>query len=75
MAGTETAEAFDPDANRAHLVYIPAAVFFAICPVLMGLRIWARVKTGTKLGADDWTAVAALVSSTIPQNHALFSRF
>ncbi|AEO57793.1 hypothetical protein MYCTH_2304420 [Thermothelomyces thermophilus ATCC 42464] len=71
MAGSETAPAFDPDGDRAHLVYIPAAVFFVICPVLMGLRIWARLGTGGKLGADDWTAIVALVSGTVPRNHAL----
>ena len=54
--------ALDPNDNVAYLVYIPAAVFVVICPVLMGLRVWARLKNGGKLGYDDWTAMAALVS-------------
>lgn len=53
---------FDPNDNNAYLVYIPSAVFVVVCPLLMGLRIWARLKKGGGLGADDWTAIAALVS-------------
>jgi len=53
---------YDPNDNVAYLVYIPSAVFVVICPVLMGLRIWARLKKGGKLGSDDWTAMTALVS-------------
>ncbi|KAJ4294971.1 hypothetical protein N0V88_005212 [Collariella sp. IMI 366227] len=52
--------AFDPNDNNAHLIYIPAGVFIVICPILMALRVWARLRKGGKLGADDWTAVAAL---------------
>lgn len=55
-------EEFDPNANVAHLVYIPAAVFVVLCPLLMVLRIWARLRRGGKLGADDWVAMASLVS-------------
>ncbi|KND87690.1 hypothetical protein TOPH_07636 [Tolypocladium ophioglossoides CBS 100239] len=50
----------NPDDNNAHLVYIPAGIFAIICPVLMGLRVWARLRGG-KMGADDWTAIAALI--------------
>lgn len=53
---------YDPNDNVAYLVYIPSVVFVIICPVLMGLRIWARLKKGGKLGSDDWTAMVALVS-------------
>ena len=56
------APTFDPNDNNAYLVYIPSAVFVIICPLLMALRIWARLRKGGKLGADDWTAIAALVS-------------
>jgi hypothetical protein len=55
----------DPNENNAYLIYIPAAVFFVVCPVLVSLRIWARLRKGGKLGADDWTAIAALVSALI----------
>ncbi|KAK4125793.1 hypothetical protein N657DRAFT_568058 [Parathielavia appendiculata] len=54
-------ETLDLNDNNSRLIIIPAAVFFGICPVLVGLRIWARLRKGGKLGADDWTAVAALV--------------
>lgn len=55
-------DAFDPNANNAYLVYIPSAVFVIICPLLMALRIYARLRRAGKLSADDWTAIAALVS-------------
>jgi hypothetical protein len=65
MPESATAPALDPSDNNAYLIYIPAAVFVVICPVLMALRIWARLRKGGKLGADDWTAIAALVSGSI----------
>ncbi|UNI24266.1 hypothetical protein JDV02_010029 [Purpureocillium takamizusanense] len=61
MAGNATATDIDLDANNAYLVYIPAGVFVVICPVLMALRIWARLRKGGSMGADDWTAIAALI--------------
>ena len=63
MAGNSTAADIDPNASNVHLVYIPAGVFVVICPLLMALRIWARLRKGGSMGADDWTAIAALVSS------------
>jgi hypothetical protein len=59
---TAAAQNYDPNANNAYLVYIPSAVFVVICPILMGLRIWVRLRKGGKLGSDDWTAIVALVS-------------
>lgn len=61
MPESATAPAFNPNDNNAHLIYIPAGVFVVICPGLMALRIWARLRKGGKLGADDWTAVASLL--------------
>ena len=55
------------DDNVAYLVYIPAGVFFFICPVLVALRLLARLRRGGGLGADDWAAVLALVSSSAPR--------
>jgi len=57
-----TGPPINPNDNNAYLVYIPSIVFVIVCPILMGLRIWARLRKGGKLGADDWTAVTALVS-------------
>jgi hypothetical protein len=53
----------DPNESNAYLIYIPSAVFVVVCPVLVALRIWARLRKGGKLGADDWAAIAALVSA------------
>lgn len=55
----------DPNETNVHLVYIPAGVFVVICPVLVGLRLWARLRRGGKMGADDWMAIAALVSHRV----------
>ncbi len=68
---TAPAPTFDPNDNNAYLVYIPSAVFVVICPVLLTLRLWARLRNGGKLGADDWTAIAALVSGPCLK-HAVF---
>ncbi|KAL2132730.1 hypothetical protein VTI74DRAFT_3440 [Chaetomium olivicolor] len=61
MPESAASPALDPNENNAYLIYIPAAVFVVICPVLMALRIWARLRRGGKLGADDWTTLAALI--------------
>ncbi|SPQ17722.1 5474e185-1129-4d11-b517-b18ce72ecf75 [Thermothielavioides terrestris] len=61
MSATAPAPELNPNDNNAYLVYIPSAVFVVICPVLMAFRIWARLRNGGKLGADDWTAILALI--------------
>lgn len=65
MSGDANTPSYDPNDNNAYLVYIPAAIFVVICPVLMSMRIWARLRKGGKLGPDDWTAVTALVSGIL----------
>lgn len=65
MAGSSS-DPLDPNANVAYLVYIPACVFVILNPILMVLRIWARLRRNGKMGADDWTALAAMVSSYLP---------
>ncbi|KAK0620764.1 hypothetical protein B0T14DRAFT_430816 [Immersiella caudata] len=70
---TIPAQNYDPNANNAYLVYIPSAVFVVVCPVLMGLRIWARLKKGGKLGADDWTAVVALIFTVLTEGFLVAS--
>ncbi|KAG9250101.1 uncharacterized protein F5Z01DRAFT_427501 [Emericellopsis atlantica] len=62
MSGkTMSTEGLDPKDNNVHLVYIPAAVFVVICPVLVALRVWARLRGGGSMGPDDYAAIAALV--------------
>ncbi|KAI9149020.1 integral membrane protein [Paramyrothecium foliicola] len=61
MAGNDTQTNFNPDDNNSHLVYIPSAVFVVICPIMMALRVWARLRRGGSMSADDWTAIAALI--------------
>lgn len=48
--------------NNAHMIYIPVGVFAILSPLLVGLRTWARLRKGGKMGADDYTIIAALVS-------------
>ncbi|KAL6864649.1 putative PTH11-typeG-protein-coupled receptor [Trichoderma novae-zelandiae] len=54
----------DFDDNDSRLVYIPSAIFVVICPVVVALRVWVRVTRG-KMGADDWTAITALLITQI----------
>ncbi|KAK4454480.1 integral membrane protein, partial [Podospora aff. communis PSN243] len=68
-----TAPALDPNANNAYLVYIPSAVFVVICPILMGLRIWVRLRKGGKLGSDDWTAIVALIFTILTEGFLVAS--
>ncbi|PHH84736.1 hypothetical protein CDD83_1475 [Cordyceps sp. RAO-2017] len=58
---TTPAAALDPGDNNAHLLYIPSAVFTVLCPTIVALRLWARLRPGGKMGPDDWTAIAALI--------------
>ncbi|KAL7627222.1 hypothetical protein AAE478_003998 [Parahypoxylon ruwenzoriense] len=46
--------------TNAKLIYIPVGVFLAICPLVVGIRIWSRLGNGTKLGADDYTILVSL---------------
>ncbi|KAJ4857941.1 hypothetical protein T069G_08838 [Trichoderma breve] len=59
MAVTD-APAPNPNDNVSRLVYIPSAIFVVICPIVVALRVWARLRSG-KMGPDDWTAIAALI--------------
>lgn len=49
----------DPRENSAHLLYIPAGVYFAILPTIVALRIWSRLDRRQRIGIDDWAAVAS----------------
>ena len=42
-------------------IYIPAIVFSVISPIIVAVRIWSRINLQTKLGADDYMILAALV--------------
>lgn len=64
MAVTD-APAPNPNDNVSRLVYIPSAIFMVICPLVVALRVWARLRSG-KMGPDDWTAIAALVNISGP---------
>ncbi|OTA52646.1 putative PTH11-typeG-protein-coupled receptor [Hypoxylon sp. EC38] len=46
--------------TNAQTIYVPAAVFLAFCPIIVGTRIWARVGGGGKLGPDDYTILVSL---------------
>jgi hypothetical protein len=58
----EPEQDLNPNDNRAHLIYIPVGIFGVICPVLVGLRLWSRLRKNSRLGSDDYTCIAALVS-------------
>lgn len=52
----------NPNDNDSYLVYIPSIIFLVISPIVVALRIWARLRQGGSMGADDWTALVALVT-------------
>ncbi|KAI1844440.1 hypothetical protein JX266_009327 [Neoarthrinium moseri] len=55
--------------SNASLIYIPCGVFFVLSPLLVGTRLWSRMRNGGSLGADDYTIMAsatfAIASSAI----------
>lgn len=51
------------DVDNTAIIYIPAWIFVIICPVIVGMRIWVRKRTGAGLGADDYTIILSLVST------------
>ncbi|KAI0110419.1 hypothetical protein GGR51DRAFT_547669 [Nemania sp. FL0031] len=46
--------------GRSLLVYIPAWLFMFLCIVIVGMRVWLRVRTRVGLGADDYTIIVSL---------------
>jgi hypothetical protein len=50
-------------ASTAPTISIPAIAFAVISPLIVYVRFWSRMRLHTKLGADDWTILAALVST------------
>ncbi|KAI1769995.1 hypothetical protein F4818DRAFT_446722 [Hypoxylon cercidicola] len=46
--------------SNADTIYIPVIVFLAICPLVVGTRIWSRMGSGGRLGADDYTILVSL---------------
>jgi hypothetical protein len=52
-----------PGDSNAHMIYVPVGVFAAICPLLVGTRIWSRLRKGGHLGPDDYLILFALVST------------
>ncbi|KAI1102561.1 hypothetical protein F4804DRAFT_261064 [Jackrogersella minutella] len=46
--------------SHAGTIYVPVGVFLAICPIIVGTRIWSRIGNGGKLGPDDYTILVSL---------------
>ncbi|EFQ25834.1 uncharacterized protein GLRG_00978 [Colletotrichum graminicola M1.001] len=44
-----------PGESNAHMVQVPAIVFFVLTPIFVGIRFWSRIKTRSGIGWDDWT--------------------
>lgn len=51
--------------TNSEMIYVPVGVFLAICPIIVGTRIWSRLGNGGHLGADDWTILVSLVSQSL----------
>ena len=52
-----------PNASNADMIYIPIGIYFGICPLIVGVRLWSRRKKSGKLDIDDFVILAALVGS------------
>lgn len=52
--------------SNAYMIYIPVGVFFVLCPLIVGIRLWARRRTSGRLDIDDFFILAALVRATDP---------
>ncbi|XXH05265.1 hypothetical protein Hte_011690 [Hypoxylon texense] len=46
--------------SNASTIYIPVIVFLAICPLVVGTRVWSRMGNGGRLGVDDYTILVSL---------------
>ncbi|KAI1442376.1 hypothetical protein F5Y02DRAFT_262375 [Annulohypoxylon stygium] len=46
--------------TNSEMIYVPVAVFLVICPIVVGTRIWSRLRNGGKLGPDDYTILVSL---------------
>ncbi|KAI8962143.1 hypothetical protein F5Y11DRAFT_324019 [Daldinia sp. FL1419] len=46
--------------TNSEMIYVPVGIFLAICPIVVGTRLWSRVGNGGRLGADDWTILISL---------------
>ncbi|KAK6953461.1 hypothetical protein Daesc_005765 [Daldinia eschscholtzii] len=52
--------------TNSKMIYFPVGVFLAICPIVVGTRIWSRLGNGGHLGADDWTILVSLAKTPDP---------
>lgn len=56
--------------SKAQLLQIPCGIFLVMMPIIVAIRIWARVSVGSwkGLGLDDWTILASMVSCYSHEN-------
>ncbi|RYP21171.1 hypothetical protein DL767_009317 [Monosporascus sp. MG133] len=64
-SATFSTESNPPNASNAYMIHTPVGVFFAICPVIVGIRLWSRRRKSGKPGVDDFTILAALGFSLV----------
>jgi hypothetical protein len=63
-SSNSTTPAFPPgyaEENNGNMLLIPCAVFTALVPIFVGIRIWARVSMTGMPQIEDWTLLFALV--------------
>ncbi|KAL1873469.1 hypothetical protein VTK73DRAFT_917 [Phialemonium thermophilum] len=49
-----------PGPSVAYMIYVPVIVFAIVCPSLVTLRVWSRLRKGGKLGPDDYCILSSL---------------
>lgn len=48
--------------SHVSIVLVPSVVFLAVGPLAVAIRLWSRLRTAGKIGADDLTICVSLVS-------------
>ncbi|KAK4221734.1 hypothetical protein QBC38DRAFT_461158 [Podospora fimiseda] len=69
MSSTDQRPPGYAEEDHGHWIIIPNTLFTIICPILFGLRMWAR-HTTTGLDLGDWVGLSALIFTLI--TNALF---
>ncbi|KAK9777181.1 hypothetical protein AB5N19_12290 [Seiridium cardinale] len=49
--------------TNSALIFIPCGIFLFLCPLLVGTRLWSRMRNSGHIGPDDYTILASLMCS------------
>lgn len=55
---------YDAQSNTG-IIFIPSVIFLAVSPMLVGIRLWSRYRSGVPIGADDVSICVSLVRRSL----------